>query len=270
VRRAVGNTKNVFFANDIGCYSMMVLPPILWSDSQQCMGAGLGISAGVQYCIEEKVFAAIGDSTLFHAGLPGIVNLVHNNDDVTIFALDNNVTAMTGQQSHPGTNRKAGGLPGEKLDIKKVLHGLGVEKVWEINSFENVLDNVKVIKEAIAYDGPSAVVSHGECALYHFRNYRHAGGKVVPYYVDEDLCENRHACIFNFLCPALSVKEDGKAKIDPELCVGCGVCAQLCPHGAIKSTATLKGYRDGPITTLDEYHEFANAQVGKENNEGVE
>lgn len=259
-RRAVGAQKNIFFANDIGCYSMMCLPPVSWSDSMLCMGASMGVSAGVQYSIDEKTCAFVGDSTFFHAALPGIVNIVHNQDDVTIFLMDNRVTAMTGQQSHPGRPEKAGGVPGKQLDLRKVVEGLGVEYIVDINAFEDVKGNVQVIKDAIAHEGPSVVISHGECALYHFRNYRHAGGKVVPFYVDNTVCEKRYACIYNFMCPAFSVGPDGHALIDEDTCVGCGVCAQLCPHGAIKSTATRDGYKDGPITTLEAYEECKNSK----------
>ncbi len=257
LRRAVGDPDKVFFANDIGCYSMMCLPPIQWSDTLLCMGASMGVAAGVQYAAEEKTIAVIGDSTLFHAGLPGVVNLVHNEDDVTIFVLDNAVTAMTGQQSHPGNPKKAGGREGKKVDIRPVLEGIGVEKIYDISSYE-VKDNVDTIKEALAHQGVSAVISHGECALYHFRNYRHAGGELVPYFIDLNKCESVHACVLNFMCPAISVmpEEDGKARIHQDICVGCGVCSKLCPKGAIKSTATMYGGDDKPVLTVEDYEKY--------------
>lgn len=257
LRRAVGDPDSVFFANDIGCYSMMCLPPVEWSDTLLCMGASIGVAAGVQYTAKEKTIAVLGDSTFFHAALPGIVNLVHNEDDVTLFVLDNAVTAMTGQQSHPGNHDKAGGREGKKLDIRSVLEGFGVEKIYDISSYD-VKDNVPVIKEALEHEGVSAVISHGECALYHYRNYRHDGGKLVPYFIDLETCESVHACVLNFMCPAISVMpgKDGKARIHQDICVGCGVCSKLCPKGAIKSTATIYGGENKPIYTVEDYEKY--------------
>ena len=257
IRRAVGDPDNVFFANDIGCYSMMCLPPVEWSDTLLCMGASMGVAAGVQYAAKEKTMAVVGDSTFFHAALPGIVNLVHNEDDVTIFVLDNAVTAMTGQQSHPGNEKKAGGREGKKLDIRSVLEGLGVEKIYDISSYE-VKDNISIIKEALEHEGVSAVISHGECALYHYRNYRRGGGKLVPYFIDLDVCESVHACVLNFMCPAISVmpEEEGKARIHQDICVGCGVCSKLCPKGAIKSTAIIDGGENKPVYTVEDYEKY--------------
>jgi len=171
-----------------------------------------------------------------------------------------------GQQSHPGRDVKAGGRKGKELEIKSVLEGLGVDDVLEINAFSDVKQNVDTIKKALDHNGPSALISHGECALYHFRNYRHAGGKIVPYFIDEKLCESRYACIFNFMCPAISVDESGKAKIADDICVGCGVCAQLCPHGAIRSTAVKHGLDDVPIKTIEEYDNYKN-RIAKEGNQ---
>ena len=37
-------------------------------------------------------------------------------------------------------------------------------------------------------------------------------------------------------CPAIAMK-NGKAKIDVTLCVGCGVCSQMCKFGALKEQA---------------------------------
>jgi len=256
LRRAIKKPENVFYANDIGCYSMACLEPMSWTDSLLCMGASLGIGAGAQYASKEKVIAIIGDSTFYHAGLPGVANAVHNEDDITLFVLDNAVTAMTGQQTHPAHQKKAGGVPGHKLDIETTLKGLGVEKIFHIRSY-SVKENIKIIKEALDYQGVSVVISHGECALYHFRNYRHAGGKIVPFYIDKDVCRNAYTCVRDFMCPAISIDEEtGHSTIAPDICVGCGVCAQLCGWKAIKSTATLKGGENKAYIELEDYKEF--------------
>jgi indolepyruvate ferredoxin oxidoreductase alpha subunit len=255
LRRATGRTP-IYFSNDIGCYTMLVLPPLEFYDSQLCMGASLGIGAGVNISAEEKVVVAIGDSTLFHAGLPGIVNAVHNKRDMTILVLHNSVTAMTGQQSHPGEPSTMGGKEGIAVDIEGILKALGIEKIVNINSFR-IRENRKLMKEALDFKGVSAIISHGECALYHFRNLRRQGARAVPFFVDKEKCKSPYNCIKDFLCPAISIDPaDGKSMIDPAVCVGCGECAQMCGFGAIRSTATLKGGEDRVYYTKEDYEQY--------------
>lgn len=257
VRRALRKPDQVFFANDIGCYSMLALEPMDWTDSLLCMGSSLGVAAGVHHSAKEKVIVALGDSTFFHASLPGVVNAVHNQDDMTLIILHNSVTAMTGQQTHPAHPHRAGGMPGDMLDIGAVLKGLGVGKIVHIDSYADVKANIKACKEALDHEGVSAIISHGECALYHFRNYRHSGGKLVPFFIDKDICRKAYTCIRDFMCPAISIDPaDGKARIAPELCVGCGVCAQLCGWKAIKSTAVLQGGENRAYMELEDHQQL--------------
>ncbi len=258
-RRAVGGQDEVFYANDIGCYSMACLEPVNWSDSMIAMGASMGIAAGVQYVAKEKVIAMMGDSTTFHAGLTGIANAVHNDDDITLFIMDNSVTAMTGQQSNPAAPEVAGHTPGKGIDIEGMLRGLGVEKIVNIDSYD-IGKNIKLIREAVDHEGVSAIISRQECALYHFRNYRRAGGKHVPFFVDKEKCDRMYNCVKDFMCPAISIDpEDGKARIAPEICVGCGVCSKLCGKQAIISTATLKGGENRAYIEVSDYEELVRA-----------
>ncbi|MBN1389586.1 MAG: indolepyruvate ferredoxin oxidoreductase subunit alpha [Candidatus Thermoplasmatota archaeon] len=263
LKRAIGSTP-IFFSNDIGCYTMLVLPPIEWSDSQLCMGASLGIAAGVNYGANNKVVCAIGDSTLFHAGIPGIANAVHNKHDLTLVVLHNSVTAMTGQQTHPAHELTVAGKEGISIDIERMLRGLGIEKIVNLNAFE-IRKNLKLMKEALDFKGVSAIISHGECALYHFRNLRREGAQPVPFYVDREICKRPYNCIKDFLCPAISIDErDGTSRIAPEICVGCGECAQMCGFGAIKSTATLHGGENKVYYTKADHDEFLRSkEVGK-------
>jgi len=263
LRRAMGRPENYYLANDIGCYSMLALEHIGWTDSLLAMGASLGIAHGVHHSAQERVVALVGDSTFFHAALPGIVNAIRNNSKMTLVILDNAVTAMTGQQAHPGSPKKVN--PYEKrIDIESVLRGLGVEKIVVVDSFQ-ARKNIGKLREALKYDGLSVVISRGDCALYHFREYRRAGGKIVPYFVDKDACERAYNCIRDFGCPAIVIDEtDLKAKILPEVCVGCGVCAQLCPHNAIHSTAILYGGEDKPYVTIEDYRELEQIKLRRE------
>ncbi|MEF8835424.1 MAG: indolepyruvate ferredoxin oxidoreductase subunit alpha [Candidatus Thermoplasmatota archaeon] len=226
--------KDYVFNNDIGCYSMFLLQPYEITDSVLCMGSSMGLSSGMQHVLEDDVIAMIGDSTLFHAGLPGLVNAVHNQHNFTLIILDNSVTAMTGQQPNPGSD--FGPDPVSEIDIEKVVKGIGVEEVRKIDAF-SPKESVDDIEEAIEYDGVSVVISEGPCALYHDRLKRKRGEPIVPNRIDEETCRSIYACIEDFYCPAIEIDEEsGKSEIHYDLCDGCMVCGKLCPVDAMEST----------------------------------
>ncbi|MHA2407451.1 MAG: thiamine pyrophosphate-dependent enzyme, partial [Candidatus Ranarchaeia archaeon] len=222
-----------FFANDIGCYSMWAFPPFSHSDSSLCMGASVGVANGLSHVIEERPVAVVGDSTFYHAALPGIVNTVHNNNKMTLIILDNSVTAMTGQQSNPSTVFTAGGKEGKKVSIEKICRAIGVEFVEVVDSYD-VKENVDVFKRALEFDGFSIVISRRECALYGDRLKRRRGEKIIPYYIDKEICKKPYTCLRTFYCPAYELDADDQPKISPELCDGCSVCSKLCPFTSIK------------------------------------
>ncbi|MHA2060025.1 MAG: indolepyruvate ferredoxin oxidoreductase subunit alpha [Candidatus Ranarchaeia archaeon] len=222
-----------FFANDIGCYSMWAFPPFSHADSSLCMGASVGVANGLSHVIEERPVAVVGDSTFYHAALPGIINTVHNNNKMTLIILDNSVTAMTGQQSNPSTVFTAGGKEGKKVSIENICKAIGVEFVEVVDAYD-VKNNVDVFKRALEFDGFSIVISRRECALYGDRNKRRRGEKIVPYYVDKEICKKPYTCLRTFYCPAYEIDEDQQPQISPELCDGCSVCSKLCPFTSIQ------------------------------------
>jgi indolepyruvate ferredoxin oxidoreductase alpha subunit len=220
--------------NDIGCYSMLLLEPYGVTDSLLDMGASQGISSGMQHVLEDKVVSFLGDSTFFHAAIPGIINAVHNRHDYTVVILDNSVTAMTGQQPNPGSD--FGAAPVDEIDIESVLKGIGVRNITVVNAF-NPRDNIEKIKEAMKAPGLKAIISEGPCALYNDRKKRRNRIPIIPNRVNLDECKTIYACIRDFYCPAIKLDEDTRqANILMELCNGCGNCAQLCPRSAIHST----------------------------------
>jgi indolepyruvate ferredoxin oxidoreductase alpha subunit len=222
-----------YFANDIGCYSMWVFPPISWGDSSLCMGASVGVANGLSTVIEERVVAMVGDSTFYHAAIPALINAVHNGNKFTMFILDNSVTAMTGQQFNPSTEFIAGGRKGKKVSIEGICRAIGVEFVEVVDSYD-VKSNVEVFRKALDFDGLAVVVSRRECALYGDRNKRRRGEKFVPFYVDKEMCKRPYVCLRTFYCPAYELDVDQQPRISPELCDGCSVCSQLCPLKSIK------------------------------------
>ncbi|MEM2098370.1 MAG: indolepyruvate ferredoxin oxidoreductase subunit alpha [Candidatus Bathyarchaeia archaeon] len=222
-----------FFANDIGCYSMWVFPPISRSDSSLCMGASVGVANGLSHAIEERVVAVVGDSTFYHAAIPALIDAVHNGNKFTLLILDNSVTAMTGQQSNPSTEFTAGWRQGKKVSIENICRAVGVEFVEVVDSYD-VKNNVEVFRKALDFDGLSVVISRRECALYGDRNKRRRGEPIVPFYVDKNLCKKPYMCLRTFHCPAYEIDVDQQPRISPEICDGCSVCSKLCPFHSIK------------------------------------
>ncbi|MGY5876015.1 MAG: thiamine pyrophosphate-dependent enzyme [Candidatus Thorarchaeota archaeon] len=222
----------IVFNNDIGCYSMAFLPPNEFSDSMLAMGASLGISAGMSLALEDRVIAMVGDSTLYHAALPGIVNLIHHGSNVTLFVLDNSVTAMTGQQFNPNSPFDAGGKPAKKINMEKLFEALGADSITIIDPYQT-RDCINPIKEAIEADGFNVIISRRECALYGDRQKKKRGERIPQSENVKDTCRGIYACVKEFYCPAIKVDEtDQKMTIQLDLCDGCLECRQVCPVDA--------------------------------------
>ena len=233
LRQALKGVKHVV-ATDIGCYSMSFLEPINYGDTLLCMGACMGVAAGLQYAVEEKVVAIVGDSTFYHAGLPGLVNAIHHGDDFTLLILDNEVTAMTGQQPNPGSDVNAGGRAAKPMIIENVLRGFGLEDITIVDPYD-VKKAVGPMKDALVRKGPNVIISRRACALHADRLKRKRGEKISSNDVSKEACKKPYTCIREFYCPALSIDDDDrKSVISKELCDKCDVCAKLCPFGSIK------------------------------------
>ncbi|HEX2924740.1 MAG TPA: indolepyruvate ferredoxin oxidoreductase subunit alpha [Ruminiclostridium sp.] len=222
VKTAMRGRKAVF-TGDIGCYTLGNAKPLDMVDTCLCMGAGITVAQGIKRADPDaKHIAFIGDSTFFHTGIPGIVNAVYNNTDITVVILDNSTTAMTGHQPHPGTGRTMMNSISEKIDIYGVIKACGVGHIVKGNPL-NFSDAVEIIKNAVEYKGPSAVIFEAPCiALFKPK---------VKYSIKEN-CKNCKRCITDIGCPAISVI-DGKVRIEPSLCYGCGLCTNVCPFNAI-------------------------------------
>ena len=226
-----GSRGRAVFTQDIGCYSLGILPHFEIGDISLCMGASIGIACGLSYISDKPVIGIIGDSTLFHAGLPGLVNAIHTQQNFTLLILDNGVTGMTGFQPHPGTEARGGDKPGKKIIMEDVIKAIGVNDIKIVDSY-NVKEMQGAVKDAIAFDGVSVIISRGECAMVSNRKKRGKGLKSIPYLVDHDACNGCWHCIDRFGCPAIE-KEGETAGIVSETCNGCGACAQICPLDAI-------------------------------------
>lgn len=227
------NKMKIPVAGDIGCYNLGALPPFSAQHTMGAMGASIGVLHGMgKSGLPEPAVATIGDSTFFHAGVPPLLNMVHNKGIGTVIIMDNSTTAMTGHQDHPGIGVTLMGEKVKKVDIYDLVKAIGVEKILKVNAFD-VKAMEKALKECTSYKGTAVLIAEGECVFI-------SRDPQPAYEVDLDLCTACGICS-RMGCPAIvKVKaiyeKTGKRKtgIDPVLCSGCDVCRQVCPTEAIK------------------------------------
>lgn len=229
VIKKVGGNK-ALYPDDIGCYALGVSPPLNVGDIMICMGASVGTAQGMSKVTGKETIATLGDSTFFHAAIPGLINAVYNNSRIVVAVLDNQATAMTGHQPHPGTGTTGMRTPAEKVLIEKVAEGCGVKYVRVVDPFKTK-EAAAVLKEALQQSGPSVVVFRSPCTLMDLREKRRAGTKIVRAKIT-DKCTNCMTCIKLLGCPAIFL--DDKVTIDENLCAGCGLCISVCPNKAIE------------------------------------
>ncbi|MDL2286114.1 indolepyruvate ferredoxin oxidoreductase subunit alpha [Desulfococcaceae bacterium OttesenSCG-928-F15] len=227
---------DVIFPSDIGCYTLGFLPPLAMGDFVICMGASAGTSGAFSEVTGKKVVGFIGDSTFFHSGMLGLVNGVFNNHNYTLIILDNRTTAMTGHQPNPGVDMTELGLDiYNTIDIEAVVRGIGVKHVTTVKGY-NVKKVMEAVKEAVEFNGISVIIAKEKCALY-AKSLKQLRGK--PFQVNPEKCKNHRKCIDDIGCPAFYL-EDGKPRIHQDMCVGCSLCAQICPEYAIMPAKSQK------------------------------
>ena len=197
--------------------------PLDMVDTCLCMGAGLTMAQGLHWTDSEAVcFGFIGDSTFFASGMTGVVNAVYNNADIILCILDNSTTAMTGHQPHPGIGFNLMGEFTQKIDIAKVLEGIGVKKIISVNPLD-LKSSIEAVNECLSVRGVKAILFKAPCI---------AVSKPDKHLNISDKCIQCKKCIREIGCPALIINEN-KVTIDENLCTGCQLCSQICPTGAI-------------------------------------
>ena len=213
---------------DIGCYTLGAVPPLNALDSTLCMGASVsgihGFNAARGKETEQKTVAVIGDSTFMHSGMTGLVNIAYNATNSTVIILDNSITGMTGHQQNPTTGYNIKGDPAAKVNLEALCHALGINRVRVVDPYDLKACEEAVLEE-LAAEEPSVIISRRPCVLLKYVKAK------PPLRVNADACRGCKRCM-KLGCPAISFKE-GKARIDATLCVGCGVCEQLCAFDAI-------------------------------------
>ena len=240
--------RNPIVTGDIGCYSLGAMDTgFNLFDTLHCMGAGPGIACGLgslkEYGLKRPAMTLVGDSTFYHAVIPALINGRCNGSEFLCIVLDNGTTAMTGHQPHPGTGFNAAGREVAALPVERVVEGLGIP-VEIADPFE-VDETVETICALLRKPGLKVLVLRRECALVTARKKRQKPRVTV----DPDRCRGAACgcgrfCTSVWCCPGnIWDEETGRALIDEAVCAGCGVCAKLCPAGAIIVEEVLSSYR---------------------------
>ena len=215
---------------DIGCYTLGAVAPLNSIEMTLCMGASISSIHGFNKALgkesEGKTVAVIGDSTFMHSGMTGLANIAYNQSNSTVIILDNSITGMTGHQQNPTTGYNIKGDPAGKIDLESLCKAMGFERVTVVDPYDLAACD-RIIKEELAAEEPSVIISRRPCALLKYVKHN------PPLKVEKDNCVGCKSCM-RLGCPAISIR-DKKAVIDTTLCVGCGVCQQLCKFDALQS-----------------------------------
>ncbi|MBN1345027.1 MAG: thiamine pyrophosphate-binding protein [Phycisphaerae bacterium] len=156
---------------DIGCYTLAVLPPFEAMDSCVCMGASVGTGLGLRHVLPEdearRVVSVIGDSTLVHSGITGMVEMMYNPPATghVLIILDNGTTAMTGLQEHPGTGRRLNYEPTGKLAYEDLARILGFKHVDICDPTKDIEGFERLVRERLADDELTLIVVRRPCLL---------------------------------------------------------------------------------------------------------
>ena len=217
-------------AGDIGCYTLGAVNPLGVVDTTLCMGSSISTLHGMEKAKGKDYIknwvAVIGDSTFLHTGVNSLMNMVYNKATGTVIILDNSTTGMTGHQDHPATGKTLDGEPAYAVDLVDLCHALGVKHVEVVDAFD--VDRLtKVVKEEVARDEVSVIISQSPCAL--LKSFVPKG----KCYTVPEKCVKCGQCLVPG-CPAMTKNEDGTVAIDATMCNGCGLCMSNCKFGAIE------------------------------------
>ena len=216
---------------DIGCYTLGAVAPLSAMEMTLCMGASVSAIHGYNKALgpdsERKTVAVIGDSTFMHSGMTGLANIAYNQSNSTVIILDNSITGMTGHQQNLTTGYNIKGDPAGKIDLESLCRAMGFRRVRVVDPYD-LAETEKAVKEELAAEEPSVIISRRPCALLKYVKHK------PPLKVNTEKCVGCKSCM-KIGCPAISIK-GGKAHVDNTLCVGCGVCRQLCRFDAFEST----------------------------------
>jgi indolepyruvate ferredoxin oxidoreductase alpha subunit len=230
--------RDGFLTGDIGCYALArTASGFSLAKTHGAMGSGIGLACGFgqlhQFGFDQPVISICGDSTFFHAAMPALVNAQYNRSNFVMCILDNGTTAMTGLQTHPGVGLNAMGVPGPAVDIESICRSLGTQV--EVNDPFDLRGTREILTRFFQEEGVKVLILKRKCALLRLKD------ESPPYKVHIDPkkcigedCGCNRICTRVFRCPGIVWDTEAKkSKIDEIICVGCGVCTDICPNSAI-------------------------------------
>ena len=214
---------------DIGCYTLGAVAPLGSMELCLCMGASVSSLHGFNKMggreTEKNTVCVIGDSTFMHSGMTGLANIAYNQSNSTVIILDNSITGMTGHQQNPTTGYNIKGDPAGKIDLEALCRAMGFSRVEVVDPYD-LASCERVIRQELEAEDASVIISRRPCALLKYVK------KKAPLRVAPDACKGCRMCM-RIGCPAISIRS-GKAVVDATLCIGCGVCTQMCRFGAFE------------------------------------
>lgn len=241
------DNRQGFVCGDIGCYTLATLPTGFGTiKTIHAMGSGTGLASGFgkleRFGMDQPITAVCGDSTFYHAVLPALINASHHKSNITLVVLDNSGTAMTGFQPHPGLEIDAEGKKAVKIGIQALCESIGAEvSISDPFDFEKTQE---ILFELIEKkEGLKVLILKQACAL----SPQKKGRKMFEMSVNQAACLGEKCgcdrlCTRIFRCPGLIWDTEKEvSKIDEAICSGCGVCASICPEGAILTTEVAQG-----------------------------
>jgi indolepyruvate ferredoxin oxidoreductase, alpha subunit len=230
--KVVARRHNGIVTGDIGCHDAGSFPPLQLQSTIYCMGSSIPIAQGMAYAgVDRPIFSVIGDSTFFHNGMMGLINAIYHKARVVVILCDNETTAMTGFQPHPGSTVNIKGDKTSAIDVEKMGQALGIP-TRIVNPY-NIKEVRETLEKAVKDESASLVISRAPCFLLNSKSATNAfRNKMV--YVNEDKCTGCLVCINDFGCPSMSVVGK-RMRIDQLTCVKCGYCADVCPTGAVET-----------------------------------
>jgi indolepyruvate ferredoxin oxidoreductase, alpha subunit len=235
--------RGIFFAlgkldvavtGDIGCYSLGVFPPLKRIDTILCMGAGISMAHGMQKANAmrgadaeptRKVVGIVGDSTFFHSGITGLLDIVYNKGASTVIVVDNRTTAMTGHQEHPGTGKTLLGEPTIAAKVEDFGRACGLTNVATVDPYD-LNATTEVLRHAVESGQPWLIVARAVCPLAAKKNPGSARR------VNQEKCRKCKACL-RLGCPAIEWVND-EIHVNELLCGGCALCEKVCKDDAFE------------------------------------
>ncbi|MCX7823310.1 MAG: indolepyruvate ferredoxin oxidoreductase subunit alpha [Syntrophobacterales bacterium] len=225
IKRIFGS--EALYPTDIGCYTLGLLPPLSMADFLICMGSSVSTAGGFSVAQDRPVIAFVGDSTFIHAGIPALINSVFHDHSFLLVILDNSTTAMTGHQPHPGASMTREGLCEPKVRIEEIVRACGAKAVEIINPIQvkRSCETISSLRDSMEKNpGVYVLISRSPCPLLERRIVKKA--RRIVFRVNET-CDGCVRCLGELACPAF-YKEGDRVQINPLMCIGCSVCAQIC------------------------------------------